>query len=136
MIRTPPERETATSSCSTPASSQRITRSSPLANMSAVGTQAVAWVLRWSSGPPPSIYCRILTISLMWSTSPRNGLCVLPIFPPSVVSMGIGSTKGASFGLRGFQVLWDGRTHPAYRTPGDEDRLALHVARLVRVSDP
>src|SRR5215210_1924930 len=138
MVRTPPERETSTSSRSTPASSQRITRSSPLANMSAVGIQAVAWVLRWSSCPPPSAYSRILAISLMWSMSPRNGLRVLPIFPPSVVSSGIGSTPVASSSpcLRSLQILGYGRTHPAYRTPGNEDRLALYLARLVRVSEP
>src|SRR5215207_1239797 len=137
MIRTPPERETATSSCSTPASSQRITRSSPLANMSAVGTQAVAWVLRWSSCPPPSAYSRIRAISLMWSMSPRNGLRVLPIFPPFVVSVGTGSTQVASFGpgLRRFQILGYGRTHTAYRAPGNEDRLALYLARFVRLSE-
>src|SRR5687768_6394701 len=138
MVRTPPERETSTSSCSTPASSQRITRSSPFANMSAVGTQAVAWVLLWSSCPPPSAYSRILAISLMWSMSPRNGLRVLPIFPPYVVSVGIGSTLVASFGsdLRRFQILGYRRTHPAYRTPGNEDRLALHLTRFIRVSEP
>src|SRR5215210_8897409 len=129
MVRTPPERETSTSSLATPASSQRITRSSPLANMSAVGTQAVAWVLRWSSVPPPSAYSRIRLISLMWSMSPRNGLRVLPIFPPAVVYVGSGSNPVGSFGpvLRSLQILGYGRTHPAYRTPGNEERLAFHL---------
>src|SRR5215210_8728765 len=39
-------------------------------------------------------------------------------------------------GLLSFQILGYGRTHPAYRTPGNEDRLAFHLTRLVRVGDP
>src|SRR5215213_8423042 len=50
-------------------------------------------------------------------------------------SVGIGSTPVASAGLRGFQILRYRRTYPAYRTPGNEDRLALYLARFVRVSE-
>ena len=50
-----------------------------------------------------------------------------------MVCVGIGSTPVASFGLalRRFQILWYGRPHPNYRTPGNEDRPALHLDQLV-----
>src|SRR5918998_2816386 len=84
MVKAPPESEISTSSGPTPANSQRTTKSSPTAKMSVVGTQAVAWVRRPSSCPPPlSAYSRIRAISLIVSITPRNGFRALPIFPPS-----------------------------------------------------
>src|SRR5215212_4305936 len=75
------------SSSLTPASSYRSTRSCPFANTSAVGIQAVAWVLRRSSCPgsgPYFPYSRIRFHSLMLSTNPRNGsrlsLILFPLF--------------------------------------------------------
>src|SRR5215211_6946482 len=137
MVRTPPARETSTSSFSTPASSQRITRSSPLAKMSAVGTHAVAWVLLWSSEPPPSAYSRIRVISLMWSMSPRNGLRVLPTFPPySLYEVHLTPTALAGLCPRSSQILGYRTAHPAHRGPGNENWLAFYVPRLVRIDDP
>src|SRR5918998_317723 len=78
MVKAPSESEISTSSGPTPASSQRIIRSSSIANMSVVGTQAVACVLRPSSRPLPSAYARIRAISLMVSMTPRKGLRLLP----------------------------------------------------------
>src|SRR5215218_2761954 len=78
------------SSSLTPASSYRSTRSSPLANTSAVGIQAVAWVLRRSSCPssgPYIPYSRIRFHSLMLSTIPRNGSCLSLILSPLFVGV-------------------------------------------------
>src|SRR3712207_68383 len=139
MVNTPLESEMSMSSRLTPGSSHRMTRSSPLANMSVVGIQAVAWVLRWSSAasPPPSAYSRIRVISLMWSMSPRNGLRVLPTFPPSGL-YAVHLTPAASSGLclRRPRILGYRRPHPTHRRPGNENRLAFHLARFVRVDDP
>src|SRR3712207_9121584 len=79
------------SSSLTPASSNRITRSSPLANMSALGIQAVAWVRRCSSCPegswPYIPYSRIRFHSLMLSTNPRNGWRLSLILSPLFVGV-------------------------------------------------
>src|SRR5918995_1473083 len=85
-------REMSMSSSLTPASSKRITRSSPLANMSALGIQAVAWVRRCSSCPegcsgPYIPYSRIRFHSLMLSTNPRNGSRLWLIPPPLLVGV-------------------------------------------------
>src|SRR5919112_2946531 len=68
---------TSMSSLYTPASSSRITRSSPFANTSAFGTQALACVLGRSSysGSPPVLPSSLLLfISLARSRNPRKGL--------------------------------------------------------------
>src|SRR5215213_9184137 len=139
MVNTPLESEMSMSSWCTPASSHRMIKSSPLANMSVVGIQAVAWVLRWSSasGPPPSAYSRIRVISLIWSMSPRNGLRVLPTFPPSsLYAVRLTSTASAGLFPRSSQILGDKRPHPAHRGPGNENRLAFYFPRFVRIGDP
>src|SRR5215211_7733368 len=58
--------------------------------MSAVGIQAVAWVLRRSSCPgsgPYIPYSRIRFHSLMLSTNPRNGSRLSLILPPLFVGV-------------------------------------------------
>src|SRR3712207_3006507 len=75
-------------------------------------------------------------ISLMWSISPRNGFRALPILPPSDL-LGIYLTSAGSAGLclQSFKILGYGRPHPAHRAPGNEDRLSLHLARFVGISE-
>src|ERR687898_1185495 len=136
MVSTPPESVVSMSSRRTPASSHRMTRSLPLANMSVVGTQAVAWVLRCSSRPV-SKYSLMRAISLMVSTNPRNGfLRALPTLPPcGFSSIHLTSAGLAGLHLRGLQILGYRRTHPAHRAPGNENRLSLHLARFVLISE-
>src|ERR671917_1552795 len=138
MVSVSPVSSMSMSSRWTPASSHRITRSSPSANMSVVGTQAVAWVLRWYSCAPPSAYSLMRAISLIVSTNPRNGFFLrsLPILPPSDL-LGIYLTSAGSAGLclQSFKILGYGRPHPAHRAPGNEDRLSLHLARFVGISE-
>src|SRR3712207_645724 len=140
MVRAPPESEISTSSGPTPANSQRTTRSSPTAKMSVVGTQAVAWVRRPSSCPPPlSAYSRIRAISLIVSMTPRNGFRALPIFPPSdlVTLFGLPNADSTNHG----DVVGPAdrkRRRPGFSERAPDQRLAqsarvLFVARLPAV---
>lgn len=121
MVRTPLENVLSTSSRLTPASSTLTTRSSPLANTSAVETQAVAWVPCWSSCPGskpclPSSRARL--ISLVVYRNIWNG--VLRFSPVFLASLGV-PVRGARSSSN-----TAGRHLP--RTPGPRPRpRSIHV---------
>src|SRR3712207_5116454 len=123
MVKAPSESEISTSSGPTPASSQRIFRSPPSANMSVVGTQAVACVLRPSSRPPPSAYSRIRAISLIVSMTPRKGLRLLPTLSSFGSHYPVHRVQAVPLRIPGHES-----PHPAQ---GNEDRPALHLAGLL-----